>query len=78
MAHQTAARVRAEQAQAALRMRVAALDSDPRLDDKYRQRVKAHAYLKADALVAEARTAHQAEVAAERRSFGATHIRVRG
>jgi hypothetical protein len=69
MAHLTAARKRAEDAHNALRMRVAALDSDPRLDDKYRQRVKAHSFLKADALVAEARAAHQAEVAAERRTL---------
>jgi hypothetical protein len=69
MAHHTAARKRAEDAHAALRMRVEAIDSDPRLNDQYKQRKKAHAYRKAHALVAEARQTHEAEVTATRRSL---------
>lgn len=69
MAHQTAARVRAGQAKAALRHRVASLDSNPRLKDEHRQCVKADLFLRTDKVVAEERAAHAAEVASMRRSL---------
>ena len=75
MAHETTARDRAAAAHRALAQRVEVTDRDVRLTDTARNSVKAHAYLKARAQVADPRREHEEVVAAqrwelERKTFG--------
>ncbi|HAW10274.1 MAG: hypothetical protein ABSC16_12405 [Candidatus Dormibacteria bacterium] len=69
MAHETTARDRAAAAHRALAQSVEVTDGDVRLTDSAKNAIKAHAYLKARAQVADARREHEAVVAAQRREL---------